>query len=157
MAGCGAWICCIPGPPASSPESAHREGACSLGDHTLLHHAKAALGSHQAQGADPPKRDRASKGSLTTCVSPNLEALSHPGLPGSSQLCDLVVFALCGRQTHLSFKSSPTRKMPYLAWGNDDSLCPAVGGWVGGWRTESHQEKEKKDRNEAGFRGGGVE
>ena len=41
------------------------------------------------------------------CVSPNLEALSHPGYQAAP---NSVSFAICERQTHPSFKLGPIKE-----------------------------------------------
>lgn len=97
--GHGAWICCVPG----SPAAALRERVSSLElPHKLMslptaccQYTKAALMSHRAQCAGP-WGDKASKGILMDCVSPNLEALSHPGVLCSSPFCDLLALPFVG-------------------------------------------------------------
>ena len=99
--------------------------------------------SQQAQRVGP-RDDRASKGSLMDCLSSNLEASSHPGLPGSSQYHDLLALPFVGGKitTH-SNPGLPRKVVPDLAWGNYDSHY-LEGGWVEDQEPPGAREKRQK-------------
>lgn len=95
-----------------------------------------------------PLGDRASKRSLMDCVSPNLEALSYPGLPSSSQFCDLLALPFVGGKLTRSLKSRPIKEKAALS-----TLGKLLLTTVGGAQTATRR-KGNETKTRLGSRGG---